>query len=288
MESEYTESNVETLAANQAIGQLAEPTVAISSVTQGVGTGQPSTFQFTVSLTGTPSPTEPVSISYTTVDGSATAANGDYTPVSGTLTWAPGDTSPQTISVPVTDVPPGLDAYFLVELSNPVNTEVQEANGVGEILAYTEYATTTTLSASTLSTPGQANVTLTAVVTNQDGTNSPGVGQVDFYDGSTDLGTVDPRRHGDGHLDHLVHRSGLAHDHRGLRRLPDRRRSLRLEYLGDPDRDGHPGHPDHHVQHGRRPDLRRRSRSPWTPSRRCPCRSASAWSRGRRRSTATC
>ena len=83
----------------------------------------------------------------------------------------------------------GKRQYFLVKLSNPVNTEVQEANGVGEILSYTEYSTTTTLSASTLSTPGQANVTLTAVVTNQDPSISPGTGQVTFYDGSTVLGT---------------------------------------------------------------------------------------------------
>ncbi len=189
VESEYTESNVETLAANQTIGQLAYPAVAISSVTQGVGTSQPATFQFTVSLAGTPSASDPVSISYTTVDGSATAADGDFTPVSGTLTWAAGDTSSRTISVPVTDVAPAADEYFLVELSNPVNTEVQEANGVGEILSYAEYATTTVLTASTLSTPGQANVTLTAVVTNQDASNSPGTGQVTFYDGTTALGT---------------------------------------------------------------------------------------------------
>ena len=33
-------------------------------------------------------------------------------------------------------------------------------------------------------------VTFTAVVTNQDGTNSPGVGHVDFFDGQTDLGSI--------------------------------------------------------------------------------------------------
>ena len=67
--------------------------------------------------------------------------------------------------------------------------EYHEANGVGEILAYSEFTTTTTLAASTLSTPSQTTVTLTAVVTNKDGSNTPGVGQVDFYDGSTDLGS---------------------------------------------------------------------------------------------------
>ena len=190
VEGDFTETNLEGLAPSVAIGQLAEPAVAISSVNQGVGPGNASTFQFTVSLTGTPSPDEPVSISYTTLDGSATAANGDYTPASGTLTWAAGDMSPQTISVPVTDVMPASDEFFLVELSNPVNTEVQEANGFGEILSYAEIATTTTLTASTLSTPGQANVTLTAVVTNQDASSSPGTGQVTFYDGSTALGTA--------------------------------------------------------------------------------------------------
>ena len=189
VEGDYTESTVETLASSVAIGQLAEPAVSISSVVQTVGPGSPSTFQFTVSLTGMPSLSSPVSIAYRTVDGSATAANGAYTTESGTLTWAAGDTSPRTISVPVTGVMPASDEYFLVELSNPVNTEVQEANGVGEILSYTEISTTTTLAASTLSTPGQANVTLTAVVTNHDRSSSPGTGQVTFYDGSTVLGT---------------------------------------------------------------------------------------------------
>ena len=53
-----------------------------------------------------------------------------------------------------------------------------------------EFATKTTLTTSALSADGNAPVTFTAVVTNQDGTNSPGVGQVDFFDGSTDLGSI--------------------------------------------------------------------------------------------------
>ena len=158
--------------ATSAIGQLAEPAVAISSVDPGSRSRQALDVPVH-GLAHRDAHAEPVSISYTTVDGSATAANGDYTPVSGTLTWAAGDTSPQTISVPVTDVMPASDEYFLVELSNPVNTEVEEANGVGEILSYTEFSTTTTLTASTLSTPGQANVTFTAVVTNHDPSTVP-------------------------------------------------------------------------------------------------------------------
>ena len=173
-----------------AIGQLAEPAVAISSVSQGVGPGNPSTFHFTVSLTGTPSPDEPVSISYATVDGSATAANGDYTPVSGTLTWAAVDTSPRTISVPVTDVMPASDEFFLVELSKPSGHRGPGGQRLRRDPVLCRIATTTSLAASTLSTPGQASVTLTTVVTNQDASSSPGTGQVTFYDGSTALGTA--------------------------------------------------------------------------------------------------
>ena len=187
--NEYNTSYVSTQAGNETIGDLAAPSIDISSVTQAAGAGQSATMDFTVSLTGTPSALQPVSVYYTTGDDTATAAEGDYTPVSGTLTWGPGDTSPQTISVPVSAVsPPDAYKFFEVDLSNPVNAVLDVPVGTGMIL-YSEFATTTTLSTSAQSAAGDEPVTFTAVVTNLDGTNSPGVGQVDFYDGSTDLGS---------------------------------------------------------------------------------------------------
>ena len=71
------------------------PTVVIANeVKQPVGNSDPSTMQFSVYLATTGPLNQPVSVQYTTQDGTATAANGDYTPVSGTLTWLPGDTAP--------------------------------------------------------------------------------------------------------------------------------------------------------------------------------------------------
>jgi hypothetical protein len=186
----YNTMYVSTQAAGETIGDLAAPTIDISSVSQAAGVGQPATMDFTVTLTGTPSALQPVTVYYTTADDTATAAGGDYTPVSGTLTWAAGDTTPKTISVPVSAVsPPDAYKYFEVDLSNPTNAILTTPVGTGTIL-YSEFATSTTLSASALSAAGDAPVTLTAVVTNNDGASSPGVGQVDFYDGTTDLGSA--------------------------------------------------------------------------------------------------
>ena len=110
--------------------------------------------------------------------------------MSGTLTWAAGDTSPQTISVPVTDIHAGKRRVLPGRALQPGEHRGPGGQRLRRDPVLSEIATTTTLTASTLSTPGQANVTLTAVVTNQDASNSPGTGQVTFYDGSTALGTA--------------------------------------------------------------------------------------------------
>ncbi|MGG6293067.1 beta strand repeat-containing protein [Leptolyngbya sp. AN02str] len=67
------------------------PNVAIApkAVSQPEGNSSTAPYSFDVSLSA-PS-TEPVVVSFTTVDGTATAANGDYVPISGTLTFAPGE-----------------------------------------------------------------------------------------------------------------------------------------------------------------------------------------------------
>ena len=187
--AEYTPAAISSQAGIQPSGTLAAPAITISDVTVTTGAGQPSTMTFTVSLTAVPASSQTVSVDYATADGSATAADGDYTPVSSTLTWAPGDTSPQTITVPIGAVAPSADARsFEVVLSDASNAVIE--NGVGEGTFVSEFATKTTLTTSALSADGNVPVTFTAVVTNQDGTNSPGVGHVDFFDGQTDLGSV--------------------------------------------------------------------------------------------------
>lgn len=53
----------------------------------GVSPGEVATFIVRLSVV----PTSPISVDYTTVDASATVADGDYLPVSGTFTFEPGE-----------------------------------------------------------------------------------------------------------------------------------------------------------------------------------------------------
>jgi hypothetical protein len=86
---------------------------------------------FTVSLSSAYS--QPVTISYTTADGSAKVAGGDYQAKSGTLTFAPGQTS-QTITVLVNgDRLAESSETFSINLTNPTNAFLADAVGAGTI-----------------------------------------------------------------------------------------------------------------------------------------------------------
>ena len=64
--------------------------------------------------------TGPVSVSYATANGSA-SAGADYTAVTGLLNWLDGDTMPKTISIPVTNTPTiGASKNLTVTLSSPL------------------------------------------------------------------------------------------------------------------------------------------------------------------------
>jgi hypothetical protein len=167
------------------------PTLSITqTVVQAVGNGDASAIQFTVYLTTTTPLSAPVTVNFTTVDGTATVADGDYDAISGTLTWLPGDTAPQTITIPVH---PGTtwtpDRQFKVVLSGATTATIQSGTGVGD-LWFTDIGTSTDLS----STASEANmgdaVTLTATVTNQDAALDAGTGLVVFADGATVLGSA--------------------------------------------------------------------------------------------------
>ena len=169
----------------------ASPGVWITpTMLQHVGVGDSSTMNFTVGLVIDAPFSESVSVSYATADNTATVADGDYTTVTGTLTWNPGNITPQTIEIlvaPGTTIAP--DKIFLVTLSNPNGATVDLSTGVG-IIQNSDYATTTSLTASTASTAYGQPVTFTATVANQDQADSPGAGVVEFSDGSTMLGTA--------------------------------------------------------------------------------------------------
>lgn len=107
---------------------VADPTLSIADAQANEGAG---TMVFTVTL-DQPSAL-PVTVQYTTLDGSATGGL-DYTPVTGTLTFAPGTTS-QTITVPVLNdaVYEGPET-FTVRLSDPVQATIAVPAATGTIL----------------------------------------------------------------------------------------------------------------------------------------------------------
>ncbi len=73
-------------------------------------------------------------VNYTTVDGSATVANNDYLPTSGTITFGPNSPTLQIVTVTVNgDITFEANEVFFLRLSNPVNANIQEADGIGTI-----------------------------------------------------------------------------------------------------------------------------------------------------------
>ena len=87
-------------------------------------------FTFTVALDEVS--TETVIVDYATADDSAIAGE-DYTATNGTLEFAPGETE-QTITVEVlNDSDFEVDEAFQVNLSNPTNANISDAQGIGII-----------------------------------------------------------------------------------------------------------------------------------------------------------
>ncbi|KDB53637.1 hypothetical protein X805_07670 [Sphaerotilus natans subsp. natans DSM 6575] len=98
-----------------------------AEVNEGDGTN---TVTFTVTLSNTSN--LPVTVAYTTVDGTA-LAGADYVAQNGTLTFAPGETS-KTITVTILDdaVYEGPES-FLVNLSVPTNSVILDGSGTATI-----------------------------------------------------------------------------------------------------------------------------------------------------------
>jgi hypothetical protein len=109
---------------------LQTPVLAIDDVTVIEGNSGTSNTTFTVSLSEASAQT--VTVSYATAEGTATAG-ADYVTTSGTLTFPAGTTS-ETVTVTVNgDVQDELDEIFFVNLSNPTNATVSDAQGKGTI-----------------------------------------------------------------------------------------------------------------------------------------------------------
>ncbi|HEY9302332.1 MAG TPA: Calx-beta domain-containing protein, partial [Phormidium sp.] len=128
-------SNAILNATNQATGTIknddSQPTISINDITRSEGKSGTVNFDFTVTLSNVSS--LPVTVSYSTADGTATAGS-DYNSISTTqLTFNPGETS-KTISVTVNgDALTESDENFFINLSNPINATIGDNQGVGNI-----------------------------------------------------------------------------------------------------------------------------------------------------------
>ncbi len=125
-----------TIADGQALGTIVddEPRISISDVSRREGRkGRTTRFSFTVSLSAAYD--QPVTVSFGTMDGTATKRNGDYIARSGNLTFRPGETA-KTITVEAKgDSRREGDESFYVDLfGNSMNSLLYKRRGVGWIL----------------------------------------------------------------------------------------------------------------------------------------------------------
>ncbi|BBY66234.1 hypothetical protein MHEL_44770 [Mycolicibacterium helvum] len=117
----------------------AVPSVSITDTSLVEGNSGANDAAFTVTLSK--SSTKPVTVSYTTADGSATAGQ-DYRASAGTVTFAPGSVS-QVITINVLgDATVELDETFTVVLSNPSGATIGRATATGTITNDDATATT--------------------------------------------------------------------------------------------------------------------------------------------------
>jgi hypothetical protein len=111
-----------------------EPRISISDVTKVEGKkGQSTLFTFTVTLSTAYD--QAVTMSFGTVNGTATSGSGDYIAKTGTLTFAPGETT-KTITMEVKgDSKKEADETFYLDLfDNSDNSLFTKKRGIGTIL----------------------------------------------------------------------------------------------------------------------------------------------------------
>ncbi|MDA1164900.1 MAG: autotransporter-associated beta strand repeat-containing protein [Planctomycetota bacterium] len=110
------------------------PNISITNVASNEGNDPETTqFDFTVSLNY--ATTEPISVTYSTIDGTATVVDGDYNAMSGTVTFLPGETESMfSVTVRGDDVIED-DETFSVRLSNVTgNAVIADDTGIGTII----------------------------------------------------------------------------------------------------------------------------------------------------------
>jgi hypothetical protein len=125
-----------TIADGTGVGTIIddEPRISISDVSKKEGKkGQTTLFVFTVTLSAAYD--QPVTMSFRTVNGTATTGDNDYTAKTGTLTFAPGETT-KTITIEVKgDSKMEADETFHLDLSGLSSNALFTKNrGLGTIL----------------------------------------------------------------------------------------------------------------------------------------------------------
>ena len=125
-----------TIADGQGVGTIVddEPRISISDVTKTEGKkGQTTLFTFTVTLSAAYD--QAVTMSFRTVDGTATTSDSDYVAKTGTLTFAPGETTKTiTIEVKGDSKKEANETFYLDLFGNSSNSLFTKNRGIGTIL----------------------------------------------------------------------------------------------------------------------------------------------------------
>ncbi|MCC7265239.1 MAG: hypothetical protein IT369_22255 [Candidatus Latescibacteria bacterium] len=109
----------------------AAPALSVSDVSVTEGNSGTKQAQFTVNLSAASSQT--VTVAWATANGTATAGS-DYAAANSTLSFSPGQTS-RTFAVTINgDLVTEADETFTVNLSNPANATLADAQGLGTIV----------------------------------------------------------------------------------------------------------------------------------------------------------
>jgi hypothetical protein len=124
------------VADGQGVGTILddEPRIRVTDVTKAEG-GRNKTTLFTFTVTLSAAYDQPVTVSYRTVDNSATTSDNDYVARTGTLTFAPGETTKTvTIEVKGDRKKEGNEYFLLVLHDNSSNSLLTDNLGEGWIL----------------------------------------------------------------------------------------------------------------------------------------------------------
>jgi hypothetical protein len=128
-DASFVDSNG-TLTGGQVVN--VQPGLSINDVSITEGDSGTTNLVFTISLSA--ASTLPVSVNYSTANGTATTGGSDYQSASGPVTFTPGVTT-QNVSVTINgDIIFELDETFVVNLATPVNATISDSQATGTIL----------------------------------------------------------------------------------------------------------------------------------------------------------